>query len=361
MPKTVRFRCIKVSQPIGEFYIGSIDSKDLLRIAYADWRRISERDVEAYLGIQRPLSPSRVNELYAYVNTVDATFPTSIILHVNSTDANYLEKRGVMEIADHSKAAKIIDGQHRIAGLEQLRDGKFEINVTIFVDMDIEDQAMVFATINLKQTKVNKSLAYDLYEFAKSRSPQKTCHNIAKLLNSEEDSPFKGKIKILGVASGGKDESLTQATFVERPIPYITTNPIEDRDVLKRGRKLKKLVSQNEMNKRIFYELFRSENDGKIARILWNYFTVVGKRWPLGWYDTKVGNILNRTTGFSALMRFLRDAYLFLGEEVPTKEMFMDVFIKIALQDEDFNPKKYIPGSGGEKDLYTDLVEMSGV
>src|SRR6266480_3447382 len=122
---------------------------------------------------------------------------------------------------------------------------------------------MVFATINLKQTKVSKSLAYDLYEFTSSRSPQKTSHNIAKLLNTTEGSPFFNKIKILGLATGKKEESLTQATFVDRLMPYITKDKMEDRDLIKCGKKPSK-ANEEESTRLIFRNMFLEEQDAEI-------------------------------------------------------------------------------------------------
>src|SRR6266581_5535687 len=211
MAEAIRFPAILVTQPIGSFYVGAIDSQDLVAVSYAEIRRPEGRDLERYIGTQRDLSPGRVAELKQYVTTIDACFPTSIILAVSSDHASFDEKRGVLTIDRDENVAKIIDGQHRIAGLEDYKGERFEVNVTIFVDMELEDQAMVFATINLKQTKASKSLAYDLYEYAEARSPQKTCHNIAKLMNFKADSPFKGRIKILGKATGTGAETLTQA------------------------------------------------------------------------------------------------------------------------------------------------------
>ena len=78
------FNCFEVQQPIGTFYVGIIASADLIKIAYSDIRRIEKRDVEKYLGIEREISPQRVKEIKEYVNNVDATFPTSIILAVDS-------------------------------------------------------------------------------------------------------------------------------------------------------------------------------------------------------------------------------------------------------------------------------------
>src|SRR5436309_3886810 len=169
-PNRITFRCLEVVQPIGTFYVGAMDSADLVAISYGDIRRLEQRDIEKYLGIERPLNNQRVDEIRKYVNTIDATFPTAVILAVKSEDAEFNEQLNAMSLTRHDGVAKIIDGQHRIAGLKSYVGPAFVVNVAIFVDMDIEDQATVFSTINLAQTQVGKSLVYDLYDYAKSRS-----------------------------------------------------------------------------------------------------------------------------------------------------------------------------------------------
>ena len=37
----IRVPCIELQQPIGKFYIGAIDSHELVKISFADRRRIS--------------------------------------------------------------------------------------------------------------------------------------------------------------------------------------------------------------------------------------------------------------------------------------------------------------------------------
>ena len=354
--------CIELEQPIGKFYIGVIDSHDLVKISFADRRRIEkgERNIEIISGIQRPLAPKRIAELKKYVTSVDASFPTGIILAISAEDAEYDSKKRVMKIRNDGNVAKIIDGQHRIEGLNQNIDSTFQLNVTMFVDMDMEDQALLFATINLKQTPVGKSLAYDLYEFAETRSPQKTCHNIARLLNSRESSPFYKRIMILGTATGSPSETLTQAAFIDPLMCYITLNSIsamEDRDALKRGKKLPEIEQGAvRVRKLIFRNLFIQDRDAEIARVVWNYFTAVSQRWPEAWPLRKSGLILNRTTGYRALMRFLPLAYMTLGREtvIPTAE-FKAIFDKVKLDSEDFTPERFKPGTGGQAELYRKL------
>lgn len=364
--KAIEINCIEVTQPIGAFYIGAINSSDLVFISYSDVRRIESesKDLERYLGIQRPLSSKRVKELESYVNTIDATFPTSIILAISSEDVNFDKEKNIMKINYREDTAKIIDGQHRIAGLgAYIGDGdNFQINVTIFIDMDIEDQAMVFSTINLKQEKVSKSLGYDLFEFAQSRSPQKTCHNIAKLLNNIDGSPFKGKIKILGNAIDKNLQTITQATFVENLIKYISKEPMVDRDILKRGKKIS-YAKGKETQDLFFRNMFIDGKDAEIAKVIFNYFNAVQSKWPSAWNENIPGNILNKTTGFTAFMRFLKDIYNShdRNQEIISTEDFLFILQEIDLKDNEFNSSIYIPGSSGQTALYKDLLTKSNL
>ena len=398
----VQIRCLPVTQPIGTFYIGIISAADLVDIAWADIRRIAregeeygddqkdnnmvsgggpvrvedsvieemdqvflstdEQDFEEFLGIQRELSRGRVREIKQYVGTQDAAFPTSVLIAVSSRRASYDEETSTIWIDRDSKAAKIIDGQHRIAGLHGYEGPQFDVNVSVFIDMDLQDQAMVFATINLKQNKVNKSLAYDLYEFTNTRSPQRTAHDIVRFLNYRRGSPLFFKVKMLGTGSGKEQETITQATFVDRLLRYMSRDPMGDRDTLRRGRKLRR-SSGKETDWQIFRNWFINEQDGSITVVLWNYFLAVQAKWPYSWDNVVRGNILNRTTGFGALMRFLRIAYNSLERrgEVVSREGFGEIFEGIELEDRKFSPDEYVPGSSGERKLFDLLIEQSGL
>jgi DGQHR domain-containing protein len=368
-PKSISFPALKVRQPIGEFFIGVIDSEDLVNIAYADIRRIErERDVEKYLGIQRPLSPTRVKEIQSYVHTADATFPTAVILAVDERCAEWNERRNELTLTEYTdrdrkrsisfdKIAKILDGQHRLEGLMNYAGEKFELNVTIFIDADIAEQANIFATVNLAQTKVNKSLVYDLFDLAKARSPQKTCHYIAVALDQSEDSPFYHRIKRLGVATEGRfNETLTQATVVESILRYISRDPLDDRDRLFRGKRLEP-AQGSDQNRFIFRNLFIDERDPEIAKIIWNYFDAVRDRWPRAWNEFSRGNILIKTNGFRAFMRFLRLVYVEFGagKERLSKLNVRKVLNSVTLKDNEFNVDLFPPGSSGEAALYRRL------
>lgn len=379
MTQEIRLDVIAVRQPIGEFYVASMTARDLVSISYSDVRRLvnEDRDIERYLGIQRPLSKSRVKDIRRYISGKDATFPTSVIVAVDERCIEFAEDdqhcgmvllrsfpgdddAGEDEIP-FEMMAKVIDGQHRIAAFMNDNgeysyegDDDFELNVVIFVGADVSEQANVFATVNLAQTKVNKSLVYDLTGLAETPSPQKTCHNVAVALDSESSSPLFQRIKRLGTATPGrKYEPLTQAGFVESLLPFVSSDPVGDRIALLDGQTLKK-ASGFELGKRPFRNLFVSGREVDIAEILYNYFTAVRKKWPKSWDAPKEsGNLLPRSNAFKALMKYLReDVYPdIVGDRyglIPSAKEFSPYFKDISVEDEDFRAKNFVPGSGGQ-------------
>ena len=83
--------------------------------------------------------------------------------------------------------------------------------------------------------KLIQSLVYDLFSLQKSRSSEKTCHEIVVALDEMEESPFYQRIKRLGSATDGRfGETLSQATVVRGLLPYITDDALTDRDIGKR-------------------------------------------------------------------------------------------------------------------------------
>lgn len=367
---------IQIRQPLGEFLIASIPSRLLCEIAYFDVRRmLKDRDIETYLGIQRPLNQGRVDELQSYVRTVDACFPTAVILAVDGRSATFDPSANRLTLRNdpnpedgldpiyYRAIAKVLDGQHRIAGLMEYPKEDFEVNVSIFVDIDIEDQAYIFSTVNLAQTKVNRSLAYDLSELSKSPSPQKTCHNIAVALDQLASSPLHHRIKRLGTATPGRTiELLTQATFVEALMPFISSTPTLDRDILKRGSKLS-APTHLEIEKHPLRPFFVGGEDLKIADVLFRYFSAVRDKWPTAWNTEEKGLILNRTNGFRALMRALKPICNNLKphKELPSKEQFDTFFSKVRLGDDDFTIDNFKPGTSGESLLFKKFIDDMGL
>lgn len=379
-------KVLKVDQPIGEFYIGAIDSRDLLEIATVDVREFAEGNPGQIDGIQRELSPSRLKSLRDYVNLDYATFPTSVILAVDERCVNVRSVEGCnglfdLEIDEYinddeddpvaiplDKTAFVIDGQHRLAGLlnRQHEKGPFEVNVSIFVGADIADQAEIFSRVNLAQTKVNKSLMYDLLDYAKEKSPFKVAHDVVVALNNDrveksdgtfEYGPLYHKIKRLGKRTPGVDEeTLAQATVVNGLLRHLPKDQEKERSksLLGLGRRRERDES---WRNRIFVDYYRDDEFLPILLIVSNYFDAVRDRWSVAWNSTEQGMILARTTGFNALIRFLKDAYLEIVDSprVVEKQEFAEIFSRISIADEELNSEVYLPGSSGAGLLYRQL------
>lgn len=381
----LEIKVLKVKQPKGEFFTGILSAKNLVDISFSDVRRIEDeqRDVEKYLGIQRPLDKSRVAKIKQYIQSPDASFPTGIVLSIDPNCAEYDNEKSILTIKEYiadfdedkisfNKIAKVLDGQHRIAAFMNdqgnydftLDVEEFEFNVIIFIGLDIDEQANIFATINLAQTKVNKSLVYDLEGLSRTRSPFRTAHKIAVALDfADESSPLYKRIKRLGVKTKNRDNSepLTQAVFVEALIKLISQDAFSDRTVLMKGKKLKK-ESLETLQKFPFRNLFIEEKDNDIALILYNYFKSIEKCWPNSWNNlTTIGNILPKSNAFKAFMRFLKPLYLKIvgnniGRIVSTDE-FYNHFKEYNITDNDFTSGNFVPGSGGESSFYKILTK----
>jgi DGQHR domain-containing protein len=370
---------IRARQPLGDLYVGTLSSRTLWELAEYDMREIRKREDGIYLatGVQRELNTGRVEEIAAYVQTVDATFPTAVVLAISADCITILESDDgclKMEIRSeevqeegnlfsYQRVARVIDGQHRIEGLKRSRREDFDVNVAILVDADIEDQARVFATVNLAQTKVSKSLVYDLFSYSTSNSPERIAHSVCLSLDRTEGSPLYERIKRLGTATPGREkaEPLSQATVVEGILAHMVYNKtqlIKDRDLARRGKSFPPVTDQDD-ERLVLRRFFVENREIDLAELLWNYFTAVSDRWEQAWQPRGTGHILPRTNGFRALMRFFRDAYTHVAAigDVASVDAFRELFDRSPLTDDDFTTDRYPPGTSGETKLYRDLLE----
>lgn len=132
--KSVVMAAIEVTQPVGKYYIGKMLATDLFEMCKFDFRRIVDRGgYKDFLGIQRKLDEKRVKEIKKYIQTVDAVFPTSVVISIDSRTISVVEpKKGYFELKltefvdtenpdftiPFSDIVTIIDGQHRIKAFE---------------------------------------------------------------------------------------------------------------------------------------------------------------------------------------------------------------------------------------------------
>ena len=206
----------------------------------------------------------------------------------------------------------------------------------------------------------------DLYSYQQSRSTYRSAHFVAVSLDTDSNSPLHEKIKRIGIAHPDREkgsETLSQATIVRGLLRHYPGDPEEEKNKGKKERSHIPVKNENWKNT-IFCEFYRSDDTPSIYNILKHYFNAVAKKWPSVWYDSQATFILNRTNGYNALIRFLKDTYLnILKDEdsprVVSMEEFYDIFETMDLKAADFHSDNYKPGSSGASQLYKDLLSSA--
>ena len=353
---------LEYEQPIGTFYMTVIEADTLLRIVevrrrgdtYNGYSLWNDKPRSMEDGVQRKESTDRVNKISKYCEDPDATFPTPIIISVyNGVDVEDRDHKFIFNIGEEERIGDVIDGQHRLMGIAKSGySSRFKLPVALMFNMNVEEKAYVFSTINSTQTKVSMSLIYDLFDLSTKRSPQKTAHEIARSLNKIDYSPFHNRLKMLGKKEPDQYfATLSQGTFVNKLLTLISRDPDEDASRIKRGMALARYNLP-------FRQYFIEERDDVILKILINCFTALKEVFDEEWKEpTK--NVLWKTTGYGAVIK----AFPYLYERgVERKELSQDYFTQCFKKlkkymegmNKDFSNKFY---SGGGEQLQNKLAE----
>lgn len=348
----------KIEQPIGDFFVGKIDTKTLLKMYI-----VKNRSETSNIGYQRGLDSKRVKDIEEYIKDPDAIFPTAIIIAIKSSDVT-LESSDLINGAyilrfddDKKDLMEIIDGQHRLLGIRNNPELIKELPIIILFDLSEEQKAYVFSTINSNQRKVSNSLIYDLFELYETRSPGKTCHEIAKTFNNDRKSPFYRRLKMLGRKVSG-DESISQGSFANYVLELITNNAQQDSLYIKKGKPIKELDTK----KYVLREWFDKREDDKIYKVLLNYFAAVSHIFYKEWEDPNK-YVLRKTTGFGALCKSFAVAF---NKGVEKGELSLTFFEKLFTnsKEELYKQKKkitsdyYGSGEAEQKKLMEDFISV---
>jgi len=225
--------------------------------------------------------------------SIDSDFIT------NWTDS--AENPGVTRITIRREpgAISIIDGQHRAAALDAI-EGDFHVIVTFFVDLEMIRKAEIFAKINSTQRAVNPSIAFQLFGYSEDRSPQRTAHEVAEVLNSSEGSPFFKQLRMLGKKDAWALGRLSQSTFCKELMTLYTRNASEDEHRLLRGDKPDDYAGYP------MRSWFIEGQDKRILQTVWRFFVRVANTWPEQWAAGDGTSVLLKTTGYGAFMDVLK-------------------------------------------------------
>lgn len=346
-----------VSQNGQDFIIGKAKIQDVLQYTKYTERLIigyDENENPIYNNhVQRKVDKSRVEKIADFlINDETATFPTNVVLGIpqNMIESQTFSDDGIINLVfkdivvqeivkakegdmDADVYVTIIDGQHRIRGIEvaidRLRalidkseDDKvkywqdkltnllnIELVISCFIDKTLEYQAMIFSTINRTQKRVSQDLVYSLFGLSTADSPYKTSLEIVLALNGHPKSPFYKRIKLYG---GNYDKTdsppLSQATMVKSIVALISTTLRDsENDKYRERKELRTWKKSKPLPFRLFYA---NNEDSKIADCMFFFFSSIRNAFSKQWNyngQFKPTNILQSTVGYEALMKILVD------------------------------------------------------
>jgi len=301
------------------------DDKEYAEFRLDIERKESEIDTKSF---ERKLDMVRVRSITKFLNTDDyALFPNSVIVmcdlindnvdvppSTKITDIAGLIGKGkenlaflqeteetdgqtVLYIPENRSALLIIDGQHRIKGLEDAEEeviNNYDVLVSFIVGFDRAVVAKLFYTINYTQKPVNKSLLYHLMgEFSHKLDEGTFLHEVVRVLNEVSDSPLYKRIKMLGT------------------IDYSASYEIREKMTISQAFLIDYLIRSIDANAKaglyppIFLPYYKKEEKQvEIVRFLMNYFGAVKELNRDDW-DNPRQSIICKTIGIGAFIRVM--------------------------------------------------------
>jgi DNA sulfur modification protein DndB len=273
------FPYLEVQQINRELILTKLPAGLLVNISYASVRG---KDNEPG-AIQRYLNPKRIESIKDFT-LEGGDYPGAIILNWVSTE-NLLHKNNqTISLYNAPRSAQIIDGQHRLAGIQaaiSVRQdvANIEIPVAIYENLTTKECADIFLAINTEQKTVPRSLVFDLYGIASESvidSAALRARDIATYLNENEESPFCDQIKFPGSAKRKGGIALSTAVSSIKPL-------VEEKGIFEQIG-----VFELELQK----------------RIVMNFFSAIQQKYEKEW-ETKE-NIFFYAAGFAGAIEFLQ-------------------------------------------------------
>lgn len=370
----------EVEQPFETFYVCKVKAKDLLRLAFTDPIRYDEDD--ELRGIQRRNTRQRAKDIKEFIQGDTAAFPNAIILAANYDENGLLvtdEHRAwryeddKVVIPTWEKLASIIDGQHRVYGFEEANDEAKEMDLLCSVYMELPNarQAYLFATINVNQKPVDKSLAYVQFGYNAEDepdtawSPDKLAIVLHNRFKDQPDSPFYKHIKLAPALNERQKREqkeatwlVSTATIVDGIMRLISSNPRRDKSVLQQiplDNRRRGLLAPDRAPLR---RLYLDTQDAVLYKIIFNFFSAANE---LLLEEAVRESYIIKTVGIQALFDVLR--YLMSKDQAKdpsfktvdlTKQRFLRNLAPTTIAD--FTSNKFQYSGVGRKTIADELL-----
>jgi DGQHR domain-containing protein len=291
----VRFR---QKRPDVNLYVTALPLKHLLGRFGADTYRMDNRR-----GYQRPVTPSRLRQISAYMRDEEGMLPTSIVLCLRRPHMADFEpavgsvgggETGLLQI-DAQTPLWIVDGQHRLYGLQRaLTQDKadwladYPLPVVIVEGIDAYEEMRYFHVINTRHRGVPTDVVdrhllsmreeegTALLERQGERDYQRArATMLVDVLNDSPESPWRGMIRMPG-------EPLRPEHLMKQHTMVSSLEPVVNDALVKRL------------------------SDDEAGKLLLNYWQAAKERWQSA-FDEPKEYVIQKSLGAGALHQILPD------------------------------------------------------
>jgi DGQHR domain-containing protein len=291
----VRFR---QKRPDVNLYVTALPLRYLLGRLKADtYRRDNPR------GYQRPVAPSRLRQISAYMRDEEGMLPTSIVLCLrkpytanfeSAVEANGSGETGLLRIGA-DVPLWVVDGQHRLYGLERAMThdkakwlADYPLPVVIVEGVDAYEEMRCFHVINTRHKGVPTDVVdrhllsmreeegAELLERQGERDYQRArATMLTDLLNSSPESPWSNSIRMPG-------EPLRPEHLMKQHSMVTSLDPVVNEPLVKRL------------------------SDEEAGKLLLNYWNAAKERWQSAFEEPKE-YVIQKTMGAGALHQIFPD------------------------------------------------------
>lgn len=354
----LKLKLLSVEQKGKRFYVGKVSAKfflDVYTVEPAEYDMYKQslmaakfKDEEDYFNylvrdskeeidskaFQRKEDKDRVKEIAEFLREEEySLFPNTIIVTCDLVNEllteeiflfsdflklvsanNELKKYAFLEeiegnyflyLPNVKNSILVIDGQHRIRGLEESSpelQNSYEILLSFLIDYDRSTIAKLFYTINYTQKSVNKSQLYHLTgEFSKQLNEIAFMHEAVRILNEIESSALFHRIKMLGYIPEDTPEkdkkylTISQAFLIDYLVPTIIMT------------KSRKTIYQPVF----LYYYNNKELRIEIVRFLLKYFNAIKDIFPKDWSNPE-SSIIVRSISIGAFLQILHILFIII-------------------------------------------------
>jgi len=238
----IRRRALRLQQCKGHpLYLFCLTGDEVLTLA--DISRVSRDDAGRLIGYQRAEVKRHVQEIVDYLKCGDNLFPNSLIMALSSRVkftasrgphvSDGLVMSGILQIPlprnSDQKPAWIVDGQQRALAISKANRRDLIVPINAFVADDVELQRDQFLRVN--NTKpLPRGLITELLPAVSSPLPptleaKKIPSAICDLLNTREESPFRGLIRRASTPGDQRNKAVVADTSIVKMVQESLSSP----------------------------------------------------------------------------------------------------------------------------------------